>query len=35
MNALREHWKTMMKDVSKSDWNTPENNAKWQKKRIC
>jgi len=31
VDALRERWKAMMKDVPKSEWNTPENNAKWQK----
>jgi hypothetical protein len=31
MDALRARWNTMMKDVPKSDWNTPENSAKWQK----
>jgi hypothetical protein len=31
MDALQERWKTMMKDVPKSKWNTPENMAKWQK----
>ena len=31
MGDLRERWKTAMKDVPKSDWNTPENSAKWQK----
>jgi hypothetical protein len=31
MDALRERWKAMMKDVPKSEWTTPENNAKWQK----
>lgn len=31
MDALRERWKVLMKDVPKSDWNTPENRAKWRK----
>jgi hypothetical protein len=31
MEALRERWKTQMKDVPKSEWNTKENMAKWQK----
>jgi hypothetical protein len=31
MDKLRERWKVMMKDVPKSEWNTPENSAKWQK----
>ena len=31
MDALRERWKVMMKDVPKSERSTPENSAKWQK----
>jgi hypothetical protein len=31
MDALRGRWDKLMKDVPKSDWNTPENSAKWQK----
>jgi len=31
MDSVRERYKTMMKDVPMSDWNTPENSAKWQK----
>ena len=31
MDALRARWKTEMKGVPKSEWNTPENSAKWQK----
>lgn len=31
MEAVRGRWNTMMKDVPKSDWYTPENSAKWQK----
>ncbi|HEY7309316.1 MAG TPA: hypothetical protein VH643_08175 [Gemmataceae bacterium] len=31
MDALLARWKTMMKDVPKSEWYTPENNAKWLK----
>jgi hypothetical protein len=31
MDALRERWKEAMKGVPKSDWNTKENSAKWQK----
>src|SRR5439155_14324891 len=31
MDALQARWDKMMKDVPRSDWNTPENMAKWQK----
>jgi hypothetical protein len=31
MEALRERWKKMMTGVPQSEWNTPENSAKWQK----
>jgi len=31
MDDLRKRWNSEMKDVPKSDWNTPENSAKWQK----
>jgi hypothetical protein len=31
MDMLRGRWTTLMKDVPKSEWNTPENSAKWQK----
>jgi hypothetical protein len=31
MEALQKRWKTLMKDVPKSEWNTKENMAKWQK----
>lgn len=31
MDALRGRWNTLMKDVPKSEWQTPENSAKWQK----
>jgi hypothetical protein len=31
MDKLRGRWDTMMKGVPKSEWNTPENSAKWQK----
>ncbi len=31
MDALRERWKALMKDVPRSEWNTPENSAKWRK----
>jgi hypothetical protein len=31
MDDLRARWGKQMKDVPKSDWNTPENSAKWQK----
>lgn len=31
MNALQERWKALMKNVPKSEWNTPENMSKWQK----
>ena len=31
MDALRGRWNTLMKAVPKSEWNTPENSARWQK----
>lgn len=31
MDDLRKRWGESMKGVPKSDWNTPENSAKWQK----
>jgi hypothetical protein len=31
MDDLRARWAKSMKDVAKSEWNTPENSAKWQK----
>lgn len=31
MDALRERYFQMMKDVPKAQWHTPENSAKWQK----
>ena len=31
MDDLRKRWNELMKDVPKSDWNTPENSEKWQK----
>jgi hypothetical protein len=31
MDRLRDDFKKSMAGVPKSDWNTPENNAKWQK----
>jgi hypothetical protein len=31
MDALRARYKELMKGVPQSDWNTPENSAKWQK----
>ena len=31
MEQLREKFKSAMRDLPKSDWNTPENTAKWQK----
>jgi len=31
MEALRARWDTMMKSVPKTEWNTKENSAKWQK----
>jgi hypothetical protein len=30
MEALREKYKEQMKGVPRSEWNTPENSAKWQ-----
>jgi hypothetical protein len=30
MDGLRAKWKTVMKDVPQSEWETPENSAKWQ-----
>jgi hypothetical protein len=31
MDALQKRWEKMMKDVPKSEWNTPANMDKWQK----
>jgi hypothetical protein len=31
MEQLRERYKTLMKGVPQSEWNTPENEKKWQK----
>lgn len=31
MEELQERWKKLMKDVPKSEWNTPANMAKWTK----
>jgi hypothetical protein len=31
MEVLQERWTKLRKDVPKSEWNTPENMAKWQK----
>jgi hypothetical protein len=31
MDALRGRWNALMKDVPQSEWQTPENSAKWQK----
>jgi hypothetical protein len=31
MEALRAKYKAEMKGVPQSEWNTPENSAKWQK----
>jgi hypothetical protein len=31
MDALRGRWETVMKGVPKSEWNTPQNSARWQK----
>jgi hypothetical protein len=31
MDDLRARWAKSMKGVAKSEWNSPENNAKWQK----
>jgi hypothetical protein len=30
MSQLRERYSKVMSGVPKSDWNTPENNKKWQ-----
>jgi hypothetical protein len=32
MEQLRDDFKKSLAGVPKSEWNTPENNAKWQKK---
>jgi hypothetical protein len=31
MKAIQAKFKSAMKDVPQSEWNTPENTAKWQK----